>query len=61
MLFRSAVFVRVNRWAKKDVLQAAFLRLQQFGPTDHPLYLLMDRAYEGDETWAWAVFSLAMI
>ena len=21
--------------------------LQQLGPTDHPVYLLMDRAYEG--------------
>ena len=29
--------------------------LQQFGPTDHPVYLLMDRAYEGDETRALAV------
>ena len=24
--------------------------LQQFGPVDHSVYLLMDRAYEGDET-----------
>ena len=29
--------------------------LQKLGPTDHPLYLLMDRAYEGDETRALAV------
>ena len=29
--------------------------LQQLGPTDHPVYLLMDRAYEGDETRALAV------
>ena len=25
------IYVRVNRWAKKGVLQAAFLRLQQLG------------------------------
>ena len=25
------IYVRVNRWAKKGVLQAAFLRLQQIG------------------------------
>jgi hypothetical protein len=25
------IYVRVNRWAKKGVLQAAFLRLQQMG------------------------------
>jgi len=24
--------------------------LRQLGPMDHPVYLLMDRAYEGDET-----------
>ena len=24
--------------------------LRQLGPVDHPVYLLMDRAYEGDET-----------
>ena len=24
--------------------------LQQLGSVDHPVYLLMDRAYEGDET-----------
>ena len=24
--------------------------LQQLGPADHPVYLLMDRAYEGDKT-----------
>ena len=24
--------------------------LRQLGPADHPVYLLMDRAYEGDET-----------
>jgi len=24
--------------------------LRQFGPVDHPVHLLMDRAYEGDET-----------
>ena len=29
--------------------------LQKLGPTDHPLYLLMDRAYEGDETRALAM------
>ena len=29
--------------------------LQEFGPADHPVYLLMDRAYEGDETRALAV------
>ena len=29
--------------------------LQQLGPTGHPVYLLMDRAYEGDETRALAV------
>ena len=29
--------------------------LQQLGPADHPVYLLMDRAYEGDETRALAV------
>ena len=29
--------------------------LQKLGPTDHPLYILMDRAYEGDETRALAV------
>ncbi len=29
--------------------------LQQLGPVDHPVYLLMDRAYEGDETRALAV------
>ena len=29
--------------------------LRQLGPTDHPIYLLMDRAYEGDETRALAV------
>ena len=29
--------------------------LRQFGPVDHPVYLLMDRAYEGDETRALAV------
>ena len=28
--------------------------LQQLGPADHPVYLLMDRAYEGDETRALA-------
>ena len=28
--------------------------LQKLGPTDHPLYLLIDRAYEGDETRALA-------
>ena len=27
------IYVRVNRWAKKGVLQAAFLRLQQLGIT----------------------------
>lgn len=25
------IYVRVNRWAKKDVLQEAFVRLQQMG------------------------------
>ena len=25
------IYVRVNRWAKKGVLQSAFLRLQQLG------------------------------
>ena len=127
------IYVRMNRWAKNGVLQAAFLRLQQLGiihikanvvsldstcikvhpggmgalkkwpsvhwenmggwntklhmvaasdrdgvifslsagtcgdgpegrallrqpgPADHPVYLLMDRAYEGDETRAIAV------
>ena len=29
--------------------------LQELGPTDRPVYLLMDRAYEGDETRALAV------
>ena len=29
--------------------------LRQFGPVDHPVYLLMDRAYEGDRTRAFAV------
>ena len=29
--------------------------LRQLGPADHPAYLLMDRAYEGDETRALAV------
>ena len=29
--------------------------LRQLGPRDHPVYLLMDRAYEGDETRALAV------
>jgi hypothetical protein len=29
--------------------------LQQLRPADHPVYLLMDRAYEGDETRALAV------
>jgi transposase len=29
--------------------------LQQLGPADHPVYLLMDRACEGDETRALAV------
>ena len=29
--------------------------LQQLGPAEHPVYLLMDRAYEGDETRALAV------
>ena len=29
--------------------------LRQLGATDHPVYLLMDRAYEGDETRALAV------
>lgn len=29
--------------------------LRQLGPVDHPVYLLMDRAYEGDETRALAV------
>ena len=29
--------------------------LQQLGPTDHSVYLLMDRAYEGDETRALAM------
>ena len=29
--------------------------LRQLGSTDHPVYLLMDRAYEGDETRALAV------
>lgn len=28
--------------------------LQQLGPVDHLVYLLMDRAYEGDETRALA-------
>ena len=28
--------------------------LRQLGPTDQPIYLLMDRAYEGDETRALA-------
>ena len=28
--------------------------LQQLGPVDYPVYLLMDRAYEGDETRALA-------
>jgi len=29
--------------------------LQQLGPVDHPVHLLMDRAYEGDETRTLAV------
>ena len=29
--------------------------LRQLGPMNHPVYLLMDRAYEGDETRALAV------
>lgn len=29
--------------------------LRQLGPVDHPVHLLMDRAYEGDETRALAV------
>ena len=29
--------------------------LQRLGPVDHSVYLLMDRAYEGDETRALAV------
>ena len=29
--------------------------LQQLGPVDHSVYLLMDRAYEGDETRALAM------
>ena len=29
--------------------------MRQLGPADHPVYLLMDRAYEGDETRALAV------
>ena len=29
--------------------------LRQLGPSDHPFYLLMDRAYEGDESTALAV------
>ena len=29
--------------------------LQQLGPVDHSVYLLMDRAYEGDETRALAI------
>ena len=29
--------------------------LRQFGPADHPVYLLMARAYEGDETRSLAV------
>ena len=28
--------------------------LRQLGPVDHPVHLLMDRAYEGDETRALA-------
>ena len=28
--------------------------LRQLGPVDHPVYLLMNRAYEGDETRALA-------
>lgn len=29
--------------------------MRQLGPVDHPVYLLMDRAYEGNETRALAV------
>ncbi len=29
--------------------------LRQLGPVDHPVHLLMDRAYEGDETRALAI------
>ena len=29
--------------------------LQQLGPVEHPVYLLMDRAYEGDRTRSFAV------
>lgn len=28
--------------------------LRRLGPIDRPVHLLMDRAYEGDETWALA-------
>ena len=40
---------------KKGVLQAVLLRLRQLGPVDHSVYLLMDRAYEGDKTRALAL------
>lgn len=29
--------------------------LRELGPTEHPIYLLMDKAYEGDETRKLAV------
>lgn len=34
-----------------DALEGRGL-LRQLGPVDHPVYLLMDRAYEGDKTRA---------
>jgi len=37
-----------------DALERRTL-LRQIGPVDHPIHLLMDRAYEGDETQSLAV------
>jgi len=37
-----------------DALEGCAL-LRQFGPVDYPVHLLMDRAYEGDETRTLAV------
>ena len=51
------IYVRVNSWAKKGVLQAVFLRLQQFGiiriqvlvPHDLNPALLLHRRHGGCE------------
>lgn len=56
-----------SRWGNLFVVQRKLRRrgalhgpegralLRQLGPVDHPVYLLMDWAYEGDETRALAV------